>query len=186
MITKNKLKKVLVVYSISMLAMIIISSCDITENYKLDSISATAFKITGIDEDLHSTFDYYLVEEITNTESPVKIRFDSLAVEVSTSIFVSEGVGLNSNIGVKSAHANDPVYEEIVDIVITSDQDYNDDFPKGTNLADLLSIRHGRITQGMNITDFLNTYNFGSFIAVGKKLLRKLSRNQRLLFKLSF
>ena len=160
MITKNKLKKVLAILSVSMLIVIIISACERTNHYTLDGIHATVLELTGIDKEINPDYHYFIVEKLTDSDNPTKIRYDSLAIEISTSqeISLAKSLKSNSNMGIKAAQARDTDYEDIVDIIITSDKNYNAYFPAGSNLANAVRMRLGRSVTGWTIEEYLSYY----------------------------
>ncbi|MBN1186065.1 MAG: hypothetical protein JXB49_27535 [Bacteroidales bacterium] len=176
---QNKvIRKVLIVVAISIIAQISISifqSCcnpdDVT--ITLQSIQNNLHKIAGIITEGENNIIEYQLE--TYTPDDRGIRYDSLGIEVANTVIIS---GLKeqwyNTIGFTGLYACEPAYnfDRIYDIEITSSEDYNTSFPKGSDLSRIMSVSWMFSLQknsidffliGQELTDndsFFFTFNF--------------------------
>lgn len=104
------------------------------------------YRIEGISTAQYNNAPYLLIEKCTNNEKG--IRYDSLGIEIAAKT-VYTGIALN-NVGIiKSAHAMKKfveVFDEVAEIQVTSNKDYNEEHVSGANLLHILSARSSRRT----------------------------------------
>jgi hypothetical protein len=118
---------------------------------KLTSIQAQAKKITGFTVPDQNYPIYFTVDNYV--EQANGIRYDSIGIELSHAF---DEIVINRPFSFFSqAYACDPAfnYEYIESISVISSEDYNADFPKGTDLMDIMTIRIGYRVQSYYRTE---------------------------------
>jgi hypothetical protein len=117
----------------------------------LNSLSVDLKQITGKEKTEYGEF-----LSIEPADSSQAIRFDSVILDVKndfTAMLEEKNIPL---FGINSAFACSIVihYEKIQEFIITSDKDYDQKHPAGTNLADIILIRQGNTIEGMTYAHF--------------------------------
>lgn len=132
------------------LSLAFISSCnnckDSGWSFTLTSIHTQAKTITGLTTPDQNYPVYFTVEDYV--EQANGIRYDSIGIELSHAF---DEVVINRPFSFFSqAYACDPAlnFEFIESISVISNEDYSADFPKGTDLLDVITIRNGYQVQG--------------------------------------
>ncbi len=132
------------------LSLALISSCSKCKeggmSFSLTSINAQIKKITGFTVPDQNYPKYFTVE--TYVEQANGIRYDSIGIELSHEF---DEVAMTIPFTFFSqAYACDPAFnfEYIESISVISSEDYNADFPKGTDLMDIITIRNGYQVEG--------------------------------------
>ena len=132
------------------LGLALISSCSKCKeggmSFSLTSINAQIKKITGFTVPDQNYPKYFTVENYV--EQTNGIRYDSVGIELSHAFDV---VVINRPFSfISQAYACDPAlnYEYIESISVISNEDYDANFPKGTDLMDIITIRNGYQVEG--------------------------------------
>lgn len=105
-------------------------------SFRTDSIQGNSLHILGIDA-TNSVQRNYIVEKDTGKLT----RYDSIGFEVvsfSSVISFTEKSGTNWGIPLACACSPAETYDRIISVKVTSSSDYNDQYPAGKNLADIL------------------------------------------------
>ncbi|MCU0382998.1 MAG: hypothetical protein MUF68_02925 [Cyclobacteriaceae bacterium] len=138
------MKKILIVFftlTFSITIVGILQSCCNPDplNFIIRSISAKIEKITDVKYSKVYFTDNYITESI-NHENKL-IRYDSIGIVVQVdqeSITINaEGSVFNQSLACSPSES----YEALADIIIISDKDYSSNFPAGSNLKDLFTMR---------------------------------------------
>lgn len=131
--------KVIIVLILGFGAAFIVDSCIFrckSSHYRTDAIQGKAMRIIGIDSS-NNINPKYILSDYTNNE----IRYDSIGFQ-----FKSIGHSITqksfSNLGFSSAVACKPdfSYDIIKSVKITSNRDYNAEFPLGTDLQIIMRL----------------------------------------------
>ncbi len=169
---KNKIK-VLIIYTIFYALTGISNSCGEPDYYKVSSINSNLLRLKGIEIIGSAKIKSYLVERIDTVEDTVKIRYDSLGIEINIEKILAQSSSLpNNNPVFQNAYALSKAvnYERIFAIEITSDKDYNSLYPAGSNLNELFSISEEHLVYGVNLNEFLSRYDAGTSTVLYKIL----------------
>lgn len=105
-------------------------------SFRTDSIQGNSLHILGIDATT-SVQRNYIVEKDTGKLT----RYDSIGFEVlafSSVISFTEKSVTNWGVSVACACSPAETYDRIISVKVTSSADYNDQYPAGKNLADIL------------------------------------------------
>ena len=159
---KNKIRKIAILYLIISLSIILINCLGGGPDlYKVEALNSQPQRIIDIHQHNEGA-NLYLVENIYTAIDTVKIRYDSLIIETSMQHYLAQNNIVN-NIGIQPAYAWSKVknYERIDDIIITSNKDYNSEYPSGTNLSNILNIRNGSysVKANISIAHFLQNFD---------------------------
>ena len=165
---------IIIILVITNISISILQSCCNPDdvNYTLESLQSNLYRITGIKTEGEYNVVQCDFEEYTPDDKG--IRYDSLGIEVSNDILLSV---LKSNwenfLGFNGLYACEPAenYDRIFDVEITSSEDYNAAFPKGSDLSKIMSaswmfsiqknnIDYFLIGKDLSYDSFLFTFNF--------------------------
>jgi len=170
----KKTIKIIIAYTIFYVIISITNSCGGNPDYyRLTSISSQLLKITGLKTVGSAQIKSYSVERINNLEDTLKIRFDSVGIEISTEKLLAQSTIMQNNyLGVQSAYALTKAveYEKIVDVIITSNKDYNPIYPAGANLKEIFILSEQHYITGASVDNFLQRYDAGVPIVLYKLL----------------
>ncbi len=125
-------------------------------NFRLDALNSEPQRITGITVSGTQNIADFEVETYIPDEKG--IRYDSLGINVSNELIIALNNWQWSNhLGFSSAYACSPAenYDIVFDVIITSSEDYNSAFPKGSNLAEVMQVRYAHMVRGNNISLFM-------------------------------
>lgn len=130
--------------------------------HRLQSLSAEAKRIEGIEQSGSYQQGYFLVSSYHSDEPG--IRYDSLGIEVVNALEIALNTSSSPfNFGVNSAYACSPVekYDHLDEVIITSSSDYNSAYPKGSNLMEIMSVRANMAAYGrVGYENLFFTFNF--------------------------
>jgi len=119
-------------------------------------INAKAQRIVGHEIYGYSDDSICISEPILTGNEITRIRYDSLSIQVTNETkIVFNSIKIPFDIESAYAFEVEENYELITDIAITSNQDYTNDYPAGTNLKDILTISNDYYTWP-SIDDYLN------------------------------
>jgi len=127
--------------------------------YDLNSIETSLKCITGTELYVDTMPDsrYFVLEDIYSQGDTVAIAYDSLAIIVKTNYSRLAAYNFYKNLpGIQSAYAYKPYvyYENITDIIITSNKDYSNQYPAGSNLKKVISVNsHGYYVYNVKTID---------------------------------
>jgi len=125
-------------------------------NFRLNSLNSIPERIIGIEVSGSQNIGNYIVETYVSDNNG--IRYDSLGINVSNELIVAfNDQQWNSNLGFSSAYACSPVenYDVVSDVIITSSENYNSAYPKGSNLEEVMQVRYAHMVRGNNIALFM-------------------------------
>ncbi len=149
---------VLSTWTVICIGLAIVQSCDPCDDgpfkFGLASIDATPKRITGIELLGTNQTAYYTIE--TYATEPNGIRYDSIGIDIFNTL---EQLALHTKMDFfTSAFACSPAtnYDLLADMSITSTQDYNDNYPAGRDLKEIMSIREGYRLEGSDIPTYLS------------------------------
>lgn len=86
------------------------------------------------------------------------IRYDSLGIEVHNELgYAYLPTNPVNSFGFSSVYACSPAvnFDILFDVIITSSEDYNSAYPKGTNLEEIMLARYSYLVRGNNIDAFM-------------------------------
>ena len=139
------------------LAITIFQSCcePGTVTHKLESLQAELKRITGIEVSGSLNSGNFIVEEYQPGGNG--IRYDSLGIRINNNLTVAENITPRLNLGGSNLYACEPgeEYDILSEVIITSSEDYNDAYPKGSNLDEIMNVRNYYSVQGNNISYFM-------------------------------
>ena len=125
-------------------------------SFTLQSIGNSLHRITGIITEGEYNIIQYELEAYTPDDEG--IRYDSLCIEITNDILISalEKNWVNS-LGFNGLYACEPseTYDRIFEVEITSSEDYNSAFPKGSDLSQIMSASWIHSVQKNSIDNFL-------------------------------
>jgi len=115
------------------------------EFHDLKSIDASLKRIveTSLFVDTIPDSHRLVLEDVHSQNNIVAIHFDSLAIEVKTNYSKGYYVFNRNFPGIQSAYAfgkTTEIYEKITDVIITSNKNYNTQYPAGSNLKDIITV----------------------------------------------
>lgn len=122
--------------------------------FKATNYNSAGIKLTGTDQ--LSSQEFYTFALIHTNKF---VSYDSLGIliqyEIETMAYQDFQWG-----HVNAAYACSPaeIYQSLDDVVITSDTDYNQQYPAGTDLSNIIAIRNGLRKEGFTMPDYLNQY----------------------------
>ena len=125
-------------------------------NFRLSSLSSAPERITGIEVSGSQNIGNFIVE--TYIPNQKGIRYDSLGINISNELIIAlNNQQRKSNLGFASAYACSPAenYDMVFDVIITSTEDYNNAYPKGSNLEEVMQVRYAHMVRGNNISLFM-------------------------------
>jgi len=125
-------------------------------NFRLESLHSEAKRIMGITVSGSQNIADFVVETYIPDEKG--IRYDSLGIDVSNELIIAFNKQLwNNNLGFSSAYACSPAenYDIVFDVIITSSEDYNSAYPKGSNLEEMMQVSNAHLVRGNNISVFM-------------------------------
>ncbi len=125
-------------------------------NFRLSSLSSVPERIIGIEVSGSQNIGNFVVETYTPDEKG--IRYDSLGINVSNELIIAlNNRQWSHHLGFSSAYACSPVenYDVVFDVIITSTEDYNSAYPKGSNLEEVMQVRYAHMVRGNNINLFM-------------------------------
>jgi len=134
---------------------LLFNSCG-EQNIILIRIYAEAQRILNYERYEYAEDSLCITETILPENGIAQIRYDSLRIQVTNETKIVLNT-IKIPFGIESAYAFEVEenYELITDIAITSNQDYSNDYPAGTNLNDILTIS-SEYYQWPSIDDYLN------------------------------
>jgi hypothetical protein len=155
------IKKIIITFSVFLLfitSFSIFQSCCHPDpiNFRLISLQSEAQRITGITVSGTQHIGNYEVESYLPDEKG--IRYDSLGIDVTNELMVAMNQQQwNSHFGFSTVYACSPAenYDIVFDVIITSSEDYNSAYPKGTNLDEIMQVRYAHMVRGNNISAFM-------------------------------
>jgi hypothetical protein len=124
--------------------------------FRLESLTSEAKRITGIEVSGSQNIGNFIVETYSPNDSG--IRYDSLGIDVmNTLITAMMQQEWNSQLGFSTTYACSPAenYDMVFDIIITSSEDYNSAYPKGSNLEEVMLVRNAHMVRGNNVALFM-------------------------------
>ena len=103
-------------------------------------INAEAQRIVNYEKYEYATDSFCITQTILPENGITSIRYDSLRIQVTNETKIVLNT-IKIPFGIESAYALtvEENYELITDIAITSNKDYTNDYPVGTNLKDILT-----------------------------------------------
>lgn len=158
------MKKIVLLFfawSFSGIVCSVIYSCDDCDNdgplnFQLTSISGEVRKITGTEDG--APFGDYITEPYLQDEE--SIRYDSVGVNISHEF---ELIAFLTGQFISSSIACDPIhrFETLQNITISSSHDYTPEYPSGSDLGNIVSLRPYYELQGQPVTSFLSYHELG-------------------------
>ena len=157
------MKKIVIIVISYIIFSVLFDSCwQKPDYYKLSSINSKLFRITGFETVGLAQIQTYSVEDVNVSEDTLKIRYDSIGIEINTENLLAQSTVFQHNsFGISPVYALEKVieYEKIVDIIITSDKDYNSFYPAGTDLKQIFMISEEHNVSATHISNFLQNYD---------------------------
>ena len=157
------MKKVIVAFGIIFISNLMINifqSCKPCNpgsiDYRIKGLYGEALVINGTyingSDTLYNTYNYVPGETI---------NYDSLIIRIlnTNTNALNKSIRINS-FGINSAYACSPgeLFDEIKNIIITSSEDYNGSYPKGSDLRNIILARLNIKVSGISIDNFLKQY----------------------------
>jgi len=155
-----KQKKLFVTLLVSLFFTIVgIQSCGGDPDFlRISKIRVDSQRITGQEERGHYQQLFLIVEPAVAVNDTIAISYDSLAFSCFSDFYLALITKPTNGFGIKSAWAKRLVeYEQIIELTITSDNDYNPDMKAGANLTKIMLAHDGFSASGENVSTFLET-----------------------------
>lgn len=124
--------------------------------FRLDSLKSEAQRITGITVSGTQNIGDFIVEPYIPDEQG--IRYDSLGIDVMNELVTAMNQQeWKYNFGFSNAYACSPSenFDVVFDVIITSSEDYNSAYPKGSNLEEVMQVRYAHMVRGNNVALFM-------------------------------
>lgn len=123
---------------------------DTSIRYRLSAIESRPTIVSEITDAPAYTQQYTLADYETGS-----IRYDSFGIEVIHQNETIAWIEQCSNSVFSAAYACDPAptYEMISTVIMTSSEDYNEQFPKGTDLSSIMVINDGYSPDPLQVFD---------------------------------
>jgi hypothetical protein len=162
----KRIVNVSVIFLSFLVLIVVIDACEGKETgqFRLSEINSIALRLLEIKTRTIEPYEeYYSTIAYINLSDTLEIRYDSLGIDITTGTeyFLTQNSQFNNTSFINSCYANDQQYsyEKIVDIIVTSNKDYSNNLPKGSDLSGIMNITYGHSPNGINIESFLTSYN---------------------------
>lgn len=118
------------------------------------ALKGEKYRIDGIEQD--NGIEYFQI--VAPADDAEGISFDELAIEIHNDYYAFCPNPLKSSYGLSSAFACSPneYYSIVNKIEITSSEDYNEEYPKGTDLKGIMRVRQGLYIEGHEVEAYMN------------------------------
>lgn len=146
------------IYTIPLLVSLVLPSCDGCEGdpitWATKSITSTAREILRIDFATYSQGEYV----VANINHSLPLRYDSVGIDITHDLELLALESVGQPLLSTYALSCDPgvFYDNIIEILIKSSNEYLPQFPAGSNLKDLMTIRTGYSRPGDSLDFFGN------------------------------
>ena len=162
----KRIVNVIVICLSFLVLIVVIDACDGKESgqFRLSEINSIALRLLEIKTRTTDPYEeYYSTIAYINLQDTLAIRYDSLGIDITTrtEYFITQNSQFNNSSFINSCYAQKTQvnYERIVDIIVTSNKDYSNNLPKGSDLSGIMNITYGHSPNGINIESFLTSYN---------------------------